>query len=286
MLKLGMDFKDEKFSVVIPATIEKSEEGDWRVFGLASTPKRDLQGEVVSLKGLDLSPIEKGRGVFNFDHKKGPENTIGAIDQYKKTAEGLYLGGYLFKEHDRAKSIYQIMTSLKKSDKGRMGMSIEGIIKKRAGDDGKTISNAVITSCALTMNPVNEDTFVNLMKSLTTVEFSSGDLSEDVDNQIVTSEKPEIEKALGVTGAYATSVPADLSGGDALAQEDLDKEPKDVSEPKRKKKLKKMSKEMYKSATMEILVQLQSLYPDCSRSELWEIVKDRLNRRFLDNKES
>src|SRR4051812_19657719 len=77
VLKLGMDFKDEKFSVVIPATIEKSEEGDWRVFGLASTPKRDLQGEVVSLKGLDLSPIEKGRGVFNFDHKKGPENTIG-----------------------------------------------------------------------------------------------------------------------------------------------------------------------------------------------------------------
>src|SRR4051812_39591731 len=115
--------ESEKFKVIIPASLEKSEDGEWRVYGLASTSRKDLQGEVVDLKGLDLAPIQKGRGVFNFDHKKGPENTVGAIDAFKLTDKGLYLGGYLFKEHDRAKAIRQIMTSLKKSDKGRMGMS-------------------------------------------------------------------------------------------------------------------------------------------------------------------
>jgi len=176
-----MASKDKKFKVVIPAQIEKSESGDWRVYGLASTANKDLQNEKVNLKGLDLSPIEKGKGIFNYDHKKGPENTVGVIDTYKKDDSGLYLGGYLFKEHDRAKSLYQIMGSLGKSDRGRMGMSIEGVIKQRTGNDGKTINKAMIHSCAFTMSPVNTDTFVSLVKSLNgaEVEFEGNEIGTD-----------------------------------------------------------------------------------------------------------
>jgi hypothetical protein len=299
-----MDDKDQKFSVVIPATLEKSEDGEWRVYGLASTAKRDLQGEIMDLKGLDLSPIAKGRGVFNYDHKKGPENTVGVIDQYKKTDAGLYLGGYLFKNHDRAKGLYQIMTSLKKSDTGRMGMSVEGIIKSRDGKDGKVIKNAVITSCALTMNPVNEDTYINLVKSLSSIEFSGDTLHDDVvpdstpavDGAV--SASPEvmysadqvvglIAKALGASGAQATTLPQNLSGGDALAQESLDKDEKKIvecEEDKPKKRLKKLEKGLFKSRMEELLNQLQKLHPDVSRSEIWETVKDRLNRKFKSEK--
>lgn len=306
-----MDSKDRKFNVTIPASIQKGDDGEWRVFGLASTPNRDQQGEVVDLKGLDLSPIEKGRGIFNFDHKKGPENTIGVIDTYKKDNEGLYLGGYLFKEHDRAKAIQQIMTSFSKSDRGRMGMSVEGIIKQRNGKDGKTISKAVIHSCALTMNPVNTDTYASLIKSLSgaEVEFEGDSLGTDlIPEEVEGSNRndgkltftPEqvvdlVQKALSVGNGYATSTPGERSGGDALAQEDLDKEPKKVMDNMEKacgkcgelgkackclKSLKKGDSEFFKSQMNEVLTKLHDLYPGVSKSTLWEIFKERLNRKF------
>ena len=102
---------DESFKTVLPVEFEKAANGDWRIYGLASTANVDKQGETIKLNGLDLNPISNGKGIFNFDHKKGPENTVGIIDTYKKDDNGLYLGGYLFKNHDRAKSIYQIMSS-------------------------------------------------------------------------------------------------------------------------------------------------------------------------------
>ena len=287
--------KDEKFNITLPATLEKGEDGDWRVYGLASTANRDQQGEVVDVKGLDLNPIKKGRGLFNFDHKKGPENVVGVIDTYKTADEGLYLGGYLFKQHDRAKSLYQIMSSLNKSDAGRMGMSIEGVIKKRSGKDGKTISKAVIHSCALTMNPVNSDTFIDLAKSLSACdEFETdADAMEDHITQEetpVTFSKAQVEavtemitKALGVGDGKATQVPADRKQGDALAQEDLDKKMCKACKSemcKCKKSLKKMGYSAMKKSLVDTVKRLKDLYPEHSYSEIFESVKDRLNTKF------
>lgn len=296
-----MDSQDSKFKFDIPAQIHKSKDGEWRIFGLASTPSRDLQGEVIDPRGLDLSPIKKGRGVFNFDHKKGPENIVGVIENADLKDEGLYLGGYLFKNHDRAKAVHQIMSSLNKSDRGRMGMSVEGVVQKRAGKDGKTISKAKITSCALTMNPVNTDTYVDIIKSLNSIEFDTNEVKDGVLGTIPQNEEGEasgtntrmftaeqvleIVKALGVGAGYATQVPADRSGGDALAQEDLDEGKKNCKKCNSKsckcpKKLKKMSKDMYKSTFLDLLNDLKKLHPETSTADLFEAIKDRLNTRF------
>lgn len=282
-----MDPKDKKFSLVIPAQIEKSEDGTgWRIYGLASTNQKDLQGEVVDPKGLDLSPIEKGRGIFNFDHKKGPENVIGIIDKAHQSEKGLFMGGYLFKNHERAKSVHQIMSSLGKSDQGRMGMSIEGVIQERTGKDGKTIKKAKIMSCALTLNPVNTDTYVNFAKSLTGgVEFATNELTVPTEElakaeTFSTNQVAALIKALGVGAGYATQTPAERSGGDALAQEELDKNCGKTYKSNKKKKLKKMSKKMYKAAFIDIIQDLRKLYPEASTSMLFETVKERLNTKF------
>ncbi len=300
---------DKKFKAVIPAHLEKAENGQWRVFGLASTSNLDQQGEVVNLKGLDLDPIEKGRGVWNWDHKKGPENTVGIIDTYKKTDEELYLGGYLFKNHDRAKAIHGIMNSLDKADRGRMGMSVEGVIKQRAGKDGRTINKAVITSCALTMNPVNTETYVNLIKSMTgvEVEFDGNGIETDFAPERETAEKQPImytseqvtdlmRKALVIGGEQATTTPSERSGGAALAQENIDKNVKTITKPlckrcgkehksgKCMKPLKKGDAEFFKSGIIGAIEQLQEMYPDVPRSVLWELFKDRLNSKFPEAK--
>lgn len=290
------ELKDQKFNITLPATLQKGKDGEWRVYGLASTANRDQQGEIVDVKGLDLSPIKKGRGLFNFDHGKGPENVVGVIDTYKTADEGLYLGGYLFKNHDRAKSLYQIMSSLNKSDSGRMGMSVEGVIKKRSGKDGKTISKAVIHSCALTMNPVNSDTFVDLAKSLTACDEFETD-ADSMEDQItqesdnVTFSKAQVEaitdifkKALSVGDGKATQIPAERSGGDALAQEDLDKKCKKclfkAEMCKCRKSLKKMGYSEMKKSLVDTVKKLKDLYPEHSYSEIFEAVKDRLNTKF------
>lgn len=248
--------KDKKFNVVIPAELSKSNDGEWRVRGLASTESRDQQGEVMSLDGMDLTKLDKKKGILNFDHKPGVENLVGFIDGYNRTKSGLFIEGRLFKNHDKAKAIYQIMSSLNKSDFGRVGLSVEGSIKERAGKDGKVIKKSVITGVAITLNPVNTDTYVDLVKSMTAneVEFDlptdnnihfnaseEGFPSSDSDSESnLASSKAQgplfsseqvldiVMKALSVGGEKAITTPSQRSGGAALAQEDLDKKCSDV----------------------------------------------------------
>ena len=312
---------DKKFKVIIPTELSKSEDGEWKVKGLASTANIDLQGEIVDQTGLDLSPVDNKKANLNWSHLKGPENIIGTLDSYKKSKDGLWLEGRLFQNHDRAKAVYGIMSSLKKSDSGRMGMSIEGVIKERTGKDGKTIKKATIHACALTMNPVNVDTHVNLIKSLNSdeneIEFDENITKSNIENVPKEEEVNKadelmftvnqvvsiLEKTLGIGAGY-TQAPNKLTGGDAQAQSNMkEKKKKDVKSTKKgkdddlypfraaitpsdgtnlkvNKSLKKMDSELYKSNLVSILNDLQKLYPDNTRSDIWEAVKDRLRTSF------
>lgn len=276
---------DNKFKFIVPAELEKSQDGSWKVRGLASTGTLDQQGETIIQKGIDLTPIDAKRGVLNWDHGRGPENTIGLLDGYKKAPTGLYIEGRLFKNHSKAKAVREIMESLGEGDRGRMGLSVEGKIIERDPNNPKIIKKCQISAVALTMNPVNTDTFADIVKSMNESESIEFDAKQDNSSEEF-SEEPTftasqvmaiVQKALGVGAGY-TQAPADMSGGDALAQESLDKdEPK-----KKKKKMKKMEKSLYKSNLIKVLDQLQVLYPHYTRSEIWEAVKERLDTKFPD----
>lgn len=280
----------------MPAEIAKSEDGEWRIRGLASTEDRDQQGEVILQHGIDTSPIDKKQGYFNFDHKPGVENLLGVIDGYKKEDRSFYVEGRLFKNHDKAKAVYQVMQSLGKSDRGRVGLSVEGKILERDNKDPRIIRKCQIKNVAITFNPVNSSTYADLAKSMAgaEVEFNvdkneiglQGQDKEDLKTFTAAEVVDLISKALAVGSAYATQAPSQLSGGDALAQESLDKRPRKIDidedwEPKKKKKkLKKMDKCMYKSQVGQLLDNIQKLYPEYSRSLLWEHLKDRLYKKF------
>lgn len=290
------------FKVVVPAHLEKSKDGEMRIYGLASTDKRDLQGETIDLKGLDLTEIKKGKGTWTWDHQQDPESRLGIIDKYKLDKTGLYLGGYLFKNHSKAKAVHEIMSSLSDRDKGRVGISVEGVIRERAGRDGKIIKKAVITSAALTLNPVNTDTYCDLVKSLSSVEFFSNGIDDRIEKDEETSESVEksspvftveqvyslLQKALGASGAYATSLPQNLSQGDAMAQEDLDHEAKKSTLDCDEEELQKNQQDamcsdtasFYKSSLLGILDKISRLYPNVPRTQLWEAVRDRLYTRY------
>lgn len=276
------------FKFVIPAEITKSKDGEWRVAGVASTSSVDRQGEVIVPEGIDATPIAKGKGFFNWDHDNSPENTVGVLDKYKKTPAGMFVEGRLFKNHTRAKAVYEIMSSLNKGDVGRVGMSVEGKVLERDPNNPSIIKRCLIKNVALTMNPVNQDTFADIVKSMSgegEVEFDSTGKPEQTETPVQKSEEPTIpvsqvmaliEKALSV-GAGNAAAPADRTGGDALSMESMDKKKKKVEDPK---KMKKSSKDLFKSQMIELVDKLQTLYPNNTRAEIWAAVQERLETKF------
>lgn len=280
-------FEENNFKFVMPADLEKSEDGDWKVRGLASTEDTDRQGEIIMQKGIDLTPVKQGRGYFNYDHLPGPENLVGTIDNYQHTPSGLFVEGKLFKNHSRAKAIYEVMSSLGKSDRGRVGLSVEGRILERDPKNPRVIRKCEISKVAITLNPVNANTYADIMKSMdaNAVDFNAIEdnyKSDDTQTtQIATQAEPTFTasqvvamiKALGIGDGY-TKAPNTLTHGDSLATSDM------KLDDNKKKKLKKMDKCMYKSMMVDLLDKLQVLHPDVPRTDLWEAVRERLETKF------
>lgn len=278
----------------MPAEIIKSGD-EYKIGGLASTAALDKQGESLIQKGIDLTPVDEGKGFFNFDHSNKPEDTLGLIDGYKKDEKGLYVYGRLFKGHKRAEAVYAIMKGLENEGRGAVGLSVEGQILERDPLNPKIIKKCRIKNVAITFNPVNADTYAGIMKSMSSAEMQ-WDSTAPVETETTTHEPSFfsasqvmelVQKALGVASTAATMPPSELSGGDALTQESLESKKKDKNsgptstslniEPK---KLKKMTKTLYKSNMGELLKNIQELYPNNSRAEIWEAIKDRLNKKF------
>ena len=272
---------DEKlvksFQIHVPVELEKSKDADgedtWIVKGIASTPDQDLQGEVVDQNGLDISPLKAGRGLFNVDHQKGPENVIGQIEdaEFVKSdgKKVLMVKGYLFKHQPRAQAFYNIMKSVKKGSAPRVHMSIEGKILQRDTVNKSVIRNARIDKVALTLDPVNPYTYADLSKSL-----ASGSMEEIPEPAYLTMERTELEKAIEVgvakalaAGAGPALAPAMRTGGEALSKESLESKLKRMN-----KKDKKSQKRMLKS----ILQRMCELHPEEDPRDLLKVIASKL----------
>lgn len=272
---------DEKlvksFQFHIPVELEKSKDADgedhWVVKGIASTGDADLQGEVVDQNGLDITPLKTGRGLFNVDHQKGPENVIGQIEdaQFVKSdgKKVLMVKGYLFKHQPRAQAFYNIMKSVKPGTQPRVHMSIEGKILQRDAVNKSTIRNARIDKVALTLDPVNPYTYAELAKSL-----AAGQVDEIPEPAYLTMERTELEKAIEVgvskalaAGAGPALAPAQRVNGEAMSKESLDSKLKKIA-----KKDKKSQKRMLKS----ILQRMCELHPDEDPRDLFKVIASKL----------
>lgn len=277
-----MSEKDFKFH--IPLELVKSEkdgEETWQIQGVASTPDEDLQGETVDQEGLDISLLQAGRGLFNFDHQKGPENVLGQIEDAEFVKQDgkkcLMVKGYLFKHQERSKAFYNILKSLKKGSSPRVQMSIEGKIVQRDFMNNKAIKKARIDKVALTLDPVNPYTYAELCKSLTAPEVEV-QLEPQTDAESVTIKKADLEHLLEFAnkalcaGAGYSKAPTSMSSGEAMTKEDLEKDPKSTSYGTKNVKKKKIKKGVV-SSMMKSLI---AMYPSHDPTELAEMVVESL----------
>lgn len=276
---------DKDFKFFVPVELVKSEKDDemeWRIQGIASTPDEDLQGETVDQEGLDISMLKAGRGLFNNDHQKGPENLLGEIEDAEFIDQNgkkvLMVKGYLFKHQERSKAFYNIMKSLKKGSSNRVQMSIEGKILQRDFANTKAIRKARIDKVALTLDPVNPYTYAELVKSLNAPEGAQ-EKPVEVAEEFVQISKSKLEKlieiaqkAMSAGTGYAGS-PGSMTGGAAMTKESLECSPKNVTYDKRKKKRK-----LIKSTLNECL----DKFPDEDPAVLFQLVLKSIDSKLGD----
>lgn len=250
--------------------IQKSKDADGKdvmmLAGIASTARRDTDGESINPKGFELE-YAKERGIINWAHSTSPDCVIGEPVEIKQKKEGLFVKSMLYSNSKKAKQVYELAETLQKSGgKRRLGYSVEGRVIERDPDDPTKVIKCMLTNIAVCISPKNPDSIVDIIKG----EFHGWaddekpiplDLSEDTENlskSIIDIIRPDgqhvivdheyritikpndlLEKALS-TGTN-TGVTEKTSGA-PLIKEDLDKDIKDQgfgATGKKKDKVKK-----------------------------------------------
>lgn len=161
--------------------------------GIFSAEVPDKSGEVVSIKGMDLSTIEEGRGLVNSEHDNSFTKTVGkilnakkifkeadCIDEFEKRAFKSVNGAALLvgnielfdgpEAHDEARAIAKIAKySQRKNEPLMLGFSVEGGILERTDS---TIKRSIVRKVAITSGPCNEAARAELATELTKSEYA------------------------------------------------------------------------------------------------------------------
>ena len=195
---------------------------DRRIGGICTTDQMDRQMETILMEGMDFNPFIKG-GWFNDNHDPSTDGVVG----YPKVAEmrtlpdghkGWYVEGYMLKGSKKADALWDLAQALQKTDR-KLGFSVEGRILERDPDDPRHIRKAIVTEVAITKCPVNTGTELAVL-------------------------------AKSLSAGHGISNPGASPGeGFALRTESLE-----YSEPKRKKKKRKLNKS-------EAIKLLKALHP-------------------------
>lgn len=149
---------------------------------VAGSELRDIQGEVLDVKGADISELTAGRGIVNDNHSNKLPDVIGRITDAKKIfkvedcqndrqkyfwnkikAPYIYVSGELFddEDHRSAKAAAAILRHQHKTDSPlKLKCSVEGGILERGEKDERILKRTKIKGLALTFTPANNATLV------------------------------------------------------------------------------------------------------------------------------
>lgn len=192
-----MKMIENKFNFWIPIDIEKArsnkeKEDDSRydnmVFeGVASDDSEDDEGESMNPSGFVLDRFLKS-GLLNLDHltSRAKENKsrfwIGEpIDAYVKDNK-FFVKGKLWKKSPEARAFWDKCIQMSESGSSRKpGMSIEGKVIERDKVNPRKVNKALITNVALTFQPVNTNSFFDIVKGRQSKDFIDYEFESDKD---------------------------------------------------------------------------------------------------------
>lgn len=175
-----------------------------KIDGICATNAIDSSGEILEIEGHDISDLESGKGVLNFEHQNGPEDIVGAIIYAKKLLKSsdcvterqkrywdmvkkpcIYIIGELFDEEESppaAAVAAMIRYYAKKKEKMLVSYSIEGLTLER---DGNVLKRSVGRRVALTLRACNKECVAGLLEE--------GDYKQMADDLLAKTEKNMLE---------------------------------------------------------------------------------------------
>lgn len=194
-----MEQKFNFFIGVDPTDLEKAkkfEKDDERRYdnmvfeGIASDSSVDTDGEAMEPSGFDISYFKKS-GLFNLDHLTTRADSqksrywVGEPLDAKVTNNKFWVKGKLWKKSPEARAFWDKCLEMKESGSSRKpGMSIEGKVIERDKANPKKIKRALITNVALTMNPVNSNSYLDLVKGIQNNDFVDYQFDSEKDFKI------------------------------------------------------------------------------------------------------
>lgn len=140
--------------------------------GIASDSSKDYEGESMEPNGFIIDHFLK-HGLFNLDHltirsdKLKSRFWIGEPIDGKIINNKFWVKGRLWKDSPEARAFWDKCIEMKNSGSTRQpGMSIEGKVLERDAKNPKHITRAIINNIALTMTPVNFNSYMEIVKGL------------------------------------------------------------------------------------------------------------------------
>ena len=162
-----------------------------QLYGVFSSEAIDKTGESVDIKGMDISALESGKALANFEHKNDdPSNYLGRISYVRKAYSledcknetekrmfreagnvPLLFGAVeLFddEEHPGATALAKMLTHYKKKGLSiPIGFSVEGATLER---DGNYLKKTVGRQVSITLKPANASCQAEILASLSKSE--------------------------------------------------------------------------------------------------------------------
>ena len=199
---------EDKFNFWLPIDLVEKAKGnlnkdddsryDNMIFeGLASDDSVDWEGEEMEPNGFILDYFLEN-GLINLDHlpsraeKNKSAYWIGEpLDGWVKDNK-FYVKGRLWKKSPEARAFWDKCIQMEESGSTRKpGMSIEGKVLERDKNNRRRVKKALITNLALTFEPVNSNSFFDIVKGLQSADFVDYSFNDEktfddcVDNVIV-----------------------------------------------------------------------------------------------------
>src|SRR5690606_30358591 len=133
----------------------------------------------------------------NDNHIKGSAGILGEITESAAKKDGIYLKGRLYPELESVQKFVQLEDAIKKNNgRLRLAMSIEGRALERDGLDPRKIKRSKLTGVALTYQPVNGNTWANLITKGATYQDDE-ELQYDT---IIEQPQPDVSKSHSANG--------------------------------------------------------------------------------------
>lgn len=177
---IGADIDEETFEKATKGS-KSDKYNNMVLYGLASDNTEDQQGEILEPAGYQIDDFLKS-GYINLEHytvrKGSPEYWIGEPLEANVKGNEFYIKSKLWKDHPLARNFWDTMLIMKSSGSTRRpGYSIEGKAMEKDPENKKRITKAKIINCALTFNPVQANSWVDIAKGQQIQDYIKPDYS-------------------------------------------------------------------------------------------------------------